>query len=241
MKNAYETQDLMATFEQWGTKHPLHSHPYLDYVFDPQNNDIESIQRFVEVLYVFCETFHDCLFALGASTTDEDVRRVIAENLFDEFGSGKKERGHLALMRRLLYSLGYTDETIKAIRINHGAQSFMDEILRYCEEEHPLKGIGCICIGAECNGSEYFRKIFNAFRAKPCLNGAELHILEIHAGDDVHHRAKMLALIEPYLSTPEGNRMVQEGFLDSIHLFQELWTSMAFYEGIATQPVLKAA
>jgi hypothetical protein len=135
-------------------------------------------------------------------------------------------------MRRLLYSLGYTDEDLAKLShsINPGDQAFMKEILRYCREEPTLKALGCICIGAECNGSEYFRKIHDSFRKKPCMQDAELYILEIHAGDDIEHRSKMLRLIEPYLQNPTSSELLEQGYLDSYHLFQELWTSMLFYE-----------
>src|SRR5262245_10208343 len=226
--------------EQWGMTHPIHSHPYLDYLFDPGNNDVCAIKRFIEVLYTFCERFHDCLFELGANTRDEEVRRTIAYNLYDEYGSGNPRRGHLQVMRDLLHSMGYGDADIDAIRINPGAAQFMDEMLRYCRDESTVKALGCVWIGAECNGSTYCRKIFSAFQQKSCLRGADLGVLELHAGDDEEHRENMIELITPYLKDAGSRRMIQEGFLDSVHLFQQLWTSMAFYEGLVEKPMAMA-
>jgi pyrroloquinoline quinone (PQQ) biosynthesis protein C len=129
-----EAEAFWQMCEQWGAAHPLHSHPYLDYVFDPRNNDLASVKRFVEVLYTFCERFHDCLFELGAHTHDEEIRRTIAYNLYDEYGSGNPRRGHLHLMRDLLHSMGYSAADIDAIRINPGAQQFMEKLLQYCRQ-----------------------------------------------------------------------------------------------------------
>jgi pyrroloquinoline quinone (PQQ) biosynthesis protein C len=221
---------LLRLFDEWGRRHPLHTHAYLDALFDPTMNDMPRIQSFVEVLYVFCERFHDCTWAIGLNTRDDNIRRALADNLYDEYGSGDKDHAHLGLMRQLLYSLGYTDEMLRAIRLNRGAQRFMDEILRVCQEEHPLEAFGCVFMGAECNGSTYFRKIYEAFRKKACLHGADLEILEIHAGDDVQHRQRMLSLVERYLDDPDNRRRLLDGYLLSIQLFQELWTSMQFYE-----------
>ena len=227
--------------EEWGATHPIHSHPYLDYIFDPSNDDLSSVKCFVEVLYTFCSRFHDCLFEMGANTRDEEVRRAIAYNLYDEYGSGNARRGHLRLMRDLLNSMGYSEADIDAIRINPGAEQFMDELLRYCREEGTLKALGCVCVGAECNGSTYFRKIYRAFQKKACMRSADLGVLELHAGDDEEHRASMIELITPYLKDADSRRMMQEGFLDSVHLFQQLWTSMAFYEGLVERPMAMAA
>ena len=38
------------------------------------------------------------------------------------------------------------------------------------------------------------------------------------------------------LKDADSRRAIQEGFLDSVHLFQQLWTSMAFYEGLVEKP-----
>jgi len=234
-------EELLRMFEAWGHCHTLHTHRYLDALFDETMNDINRIKSFVEVLYIFCERFHDCTWAIGLNFHDDDVRQALADNLYDEYGSGNKSRAHLGLMRRLLHSLGYTDEMLKGIRLNPGAQRFMEDILRLCEEEHPMKAFGCVFVGAECNGATYFRKIFEAFQKKPCLQGADLYILEIHAGDDVQHRARMLALIDRYLDDPENRRLLREGFLRSIQLFQDLWTAMDFYDCIPPASPAQAA
>jgi len=223
--------ELLRMFEVKGENHPLHTHPYLDdFVF--KVDDLGLVRRFVEVLYTFCECFHTCLWALGLSAPDETIRRAIADNLHSEYGAGVQDRGHLVLMRRLIGFFGYNQETVKAICLNQGATRFMGEIVRLCREDHPLKAAGCILIGAECNGAMYFRKIHSAFQKKACLRGADLHILEIHAGDDVEHRAAMLALIDPYLDDPQNRRLLLEGFNASIRLFCQLWDSMAHAEGI---------
>jgi pyrroloquinoline quinone (PQQ) biosynthesis protein C len=224
--------DVVRQFEAWGETHSLHTHGYLEWLFDKTNDDIEAVKRFCEALYVFCHVFHKCLFEILANSEDERISRDIVYNLYDEFGSGDPEHGHLELMRRLLRSLGYTNEAIENISLNPGAQEFMDEIARYCREEDSLKAIGLVCIGAECNGSEYFNRIYNAFNRKACMKGADLYVLKIHAGDDIQHRQNMLALIDQYLETPEDREKLFEGFLASEHLFQKLWTSMAYFEGI---------
>jgi pyrroloquinoline quinone (PQQ) biosynthesis protein C len=234
-------EQVVKQFEEWGKTHSLHTHGYLNWLFDEGNNDLESVKRFCEALYVFCNVFHKCLFEILAKSGDEKISRDIVYNLYDEFGAGDPEHGHLELMRRLLRSIGYTDEAIDDISLNPGAQEFMNEILNYCQEEATLKAIGCICIGAECNGSVYFTHIYNAFVKKACLKDADLYVLKIHAGDDIQHRDNMLALIDKYLSQPQDRLKIFEGFLASVHLFQKLWTSMAYFEGIsikvaATEP-----
>lgn len=184
------------------------------------------------MLFVFCERFHDCCWALGANAKDEPARRALVGNLFDEYGAGDPSQGHLVLMRRLMYSLGYDDMMLSSIRLNAGAQSFMDEILRVCRDDPWMKGIGCICLGAECNGSAFFRQIHQALQRKPCMQDADLNILEIHAADDVEHRQRMLDLIAPYLDEAENRRLLHEGYLASIQLFSQLWTSMLYYDGL---------
>lgn len=222
-------QQLTKLFDTWGRRHPLHSHPYLDEIFDPRMNDIAEVRRFCEVLFRFCERFHDCLFALGCNAPDDTIRRALVDNLHDEFGRGDPKRAHLELMRELMRSIGYTDDALSGITLNPGAERFMKQIFRVCRDEHPLKGIGLVCMGAECNGSEYFRRIHTAFQGKSCLRDADLYILEIHAGDDVEHRARMMTLIEPYLDDRDSRRWIHEGYLASVQLFNDLWTAMAFY------------
>ena len=135
-------EELQAMLTMWGERHPLHTHEYLDNIFDQNMNDANRVRRFMEVLYTFCEVFHDCLIALAANTHDEAIRRAIADNLFEEYGAGEEERGHLELMRRLLYSLGYDQADISNVSVNPGAEHFMEEILRYCANEDPLKAVG---------------------------------------------------------------------------------------------------
>ena len=224
--------ELITQVKVWGETHSLHTHPYLDWLFDEANNDFEAMKRFCEALYVFCNVFHKCLFEILASSEDETIVRDIVYNLYDEFGSGEPEHGHLELMRRLLRSIGYTDEAISNISLNPGARMFMDEIVRYCREEEPLKAVGLVCMGAECNGSQYFTRIYEAFARKPCMKDADLYVLKIHAGDDIQHRENMLALIDRYLEVPADRLKLFEGFLVSENLFNELWTSMAYFEGI---------
>ena len=241
---------LLSLFEQWECKHPLHTHPWLDMVLNDNMNDPELVKLLVEVFYVFCERFHDCGWSIGNRlrrvriANAEQIRAALAANLHDEYGGGILTEAHLFLMRKLLHSLGYTDDHIRNIEINRGAQHFMDEILRICDQEDPIVAIGCVFVGAECNGARYFRKIYEAFKKKSCLQNADLYILEIHAHDDLEHRERMMKLIDPFLNDPEARALLHYGFSLSIHLFEQLWTSMALYQPQAQKrhnPVISAA
>ncbi|MCG8672056.1 MAG: iron-containing redox enzyme family protein, partial [Pseudomonadales bacterium] len=104
--------EFHAVLDAWSERHPLHTHPYLEALFADDVVGIEQIKRFSEVLYVFCETFHDCLIHVLAKTRDENIRRAIVQNLYEEYGAGTDEQGHLCLMRQLLRSMGYTEDSI---------------------------------------------------------------------------------------------------------------------------------
>src|SRR5437870_10755596 len=74
-------EELVRIFEIWNAAHSLHTHSYLEALFNERMNDLGKVKRFAEVLFRFCEKFHDCLFALGLNArADDAIRASIVDN-----------------------------------------------------------------------------------------------------------------------------------------------------------------
>ena len=114
---------------------------------------------------------------------------MIAENLYDEMGCGDLSNSHLEILKRFSRSIGYSESDIDSIRPLPATLELNARMIKVATTEFFL-GIGAVGLGAEFAGAEFFQNVYAAFRKKPFLTPADLHVYEIHAGDDTRHRRR---------------------------------------------------
>ena len=205
-------------------RHSLHSHRYFDYLLG-QQGDIREVKIFSEQFYLFCVTFHRCLGGLISTTPNQRIIAMLADNLYDEMGSGDLSKSHLEILKRFSRSIGYSDEDIDSIQPLAVTQELNAWMIATSKEDF-FVGVGAVALGAEFAGAEFFRQVYVAFQKKACLLSADTEIYAIHAQDDSRHRADIRAA----LSMMSFSKLERSRMMYGINLSDALFFN--FWEGV---------
>ena len=215
--------------ERRSASHALHTHPYFTYLFG-ESGDINAVKIFSEQFHLFCVTFHRCLGALIAGTSDQELIAMVTENLYDEMGSGNLNESHLEILKRFSRSIGYTETDIASLQPLESTRQLNDAIIEACLKDFYF-GLGTVGLGAEFAGARFFENVYKAFQEKDFLKDADLQVYAIHAQDDTRHREHMKKVVRKYTKDEVARARILAGINHSHNLFDKFWTGVGLESG----------
>jgi pyrroloquinoline quinone (PQQ) biosynthesis protein C len=142
--------------------------------------------------------------ALMASLTDEEDRRALTSNLFEEMGlAGHGSVPHAELYRDMMRTMGIgLDEEAPS----PATQELVRTMLECCTSARPMVGLGALCLGAEAIVPHVYSTIVAGFTAigEP---RERLAFFLLHIDEDDKHAETMFAILHRHLKDDPDSRL----------------------------------
>jgi pyrroloquinoline-quinone synthase len=138
---------------------------------------------------------------------DFEVRAVLAENLWEEFGEGDPNRAHAMLLDNLLQSMGVLECELDSPPAE-GTKAFL-QTQRELATSSLWKGIGAFCYANEYLSLAEFRPLEQAIRTQ--FPSADLSYFEENVGADSRHTELLESLIDRAVENDASRADIEEG------------------------------
>ena len=152
-----------------------------------------ELRSFVIQQQKYSQHFTRYLCALIANLTEDEDRRELTQNLFEEMGlGGLGNVPHSTLYRQMMAELDIRAEEERAFP---ETLALVSEMLNACRDENPLVGLAALCLGAEAIVPHVYSQIVHGFEAA----GTPLEKLEffrIHIEGDDEHAVTLRKIID---------------------------------------------
>lgn len=160
-----------------------------------------ELELFLKQHHYYSQHFTRYLCALISNLQNEDDRRLLTTNLFDEMGllTGVS---HAEIYRRMILTILPSGNDVGVFP---ATQALIETMLECCRNSRPMVGLGALCLGAEAIVPEVYSTILSGFDAvrEPREN---LHFFTIHVSDDDEHARTMRNIILRELSNNPRSR-----------------------------------
>lgn len=149
-----------------------------------------ELELFLKQHHYYSKNFTRYLCALISNLRNEEDRRLLTQNLFDELGlvTGVS---HAEIYRRMIATILPSGNDVEVFP---ATQALIETMLECCRNSRPMVGLGALCLGAEAIVPEVYSTILNGFDAvrEPREN---LDFFTIHISDDDEHARTMRNII----------------------------------------------
>jgi pyrroloquinoline-quinone synthase len=149
-----------------------------------------ELELFLKQHSHYSQNFTRYLCALISNLRDEEDRKLLTQNLFDELGliTGVS---HAEIYRQMIATVLPSGNDVGVFP---ATQALIETMLECCRNSRPMVGLGALCLGAEAIVPEVYSTIMNGFDAvrEPREN---LDFFTIHISDDDEHARTMRNII----------------------------------------------
>ena len=132
-------------------------------------------------------------------TPDEKIQFVLAEILYDEYGSGKLEYSHMEQYRKFMYALGFQREELKDQQIIPELQLYISTMMRLTQGEDWLAALAAVGVASEHTIPKYYSLLLHGLRKTPGIKDSDLELFIGHISLDEEHSQLVEQSILPYL------------------------------------------
>jgi pyrroloquinoline-quinone synthase len=208
---------------------PTMEHPILMEFLAPQRN-MKLARLFAGQVYQLTSMFERYIAALFYRCPVREFRQRLIENLYEEVtGKLSNTDGHLELMERFIFALGFTREELDASVPLPETTELIDYRSRLVDDPATYhKAAAAIMVASEGQtiqkregmpAYEYFAKAYN-------LTVNDLQFFSVHAAEDVQHVVEGIELVT---AVCKNEAMQQEAITAVRETVDRFWN---FYEGI---------
>ncbi|MBA3922865.1 MAG: iron-containing redox enzyme family protein [Nostocaceae cyanobacterium] len=208
--------------------HPLWNHNFLKKCKAGQLT-FPEVQILAVQMYKFSKEFNRILAGILSRCPDENAQLVILENLFDEMGQGDPQVAHPELFRRFTRALEIDDTTLAALPTEPETQGLIETYLTLPHRYSYLAALGAVCFASEGIVGSLYTQLYQGIIGAAPLPLASLTFFEVHINVDDSHAAKLLALIEPRITTRESALILHRAVVEALD------ARVRFFDGIERQ------
>lgn len=183
--------ELVAALKKIWTEHSVSSHPIFDFLeHDATHAQIVTFFKSDSALNI---RFFD-LIVLSLVGSQHEVRKELAQNFWDESGRGEPGRGHVALFRHLLdtVGIGQADDDHASVLDWQGLAGYNLFMLSCLNRQHYFKSLGVMSMTELLDPSQY-EKLARGCRRVGMGVGREMDYYDEHISIDVVHGEGWLA------------------------------------------------
>jgi pyrroloquinoline quinone (PQQ) biosynthesis protein C len=134
--------------------------------------------------------------AIHSNCADREAQLQLAENLWEEHGSGAETHDHYALARRLARSLGATDGEIDRTEPLPETTQYIDHCMKLTRESSFVESMAAIGVGIEYFMPKFFGALGAALQEQYGLSPGDVEYLLVHVSADEEHSRRSLEIIE---------------------------------------------
>ncbi len=208
---------------------PTMEHPILIEFLSPHRN-MRLARLFAGQVYQLTAMFERYIAALFYRCPVREFRQRLIENLYEEVtGKMSNTDGHLELMERFIFALGFTREELDTSVPLPETAELIDYRRRLVDDSASYhKAAAAIMIASEGQtiqkkegmpAYEFFAKAYN-------LTPNDLQFFSVHAAEDVQHVVEGIELVT---AVCKDEKMQQEAIATVRETVDRFW---GFYEGI---------
>jgi len=224
--------ELVAALKRIWSEHPVSSHPIFDFL--ERDASREQILMFFKNDSALNIRFFD-LIVLSLLGSQQEVRKELAQNFWDEAGRGEAGRSHVSLFRHLLdtVGIGQADDDHASVLDWQGLAGYNLFMLSCLNRQHYFKSLGVMSMTELLDPSQY-EKLARGCRRVGLGVGKEMDYYDEHISIDVVHGEGWLAnVIMPVVErTPAAMLEILKG----AHL--RLSTCQDYYDDLYGKLVL---
>jgi pyrroloquinoline-quinone synthase len=141
--------------------------------------------------------------AIHANCPHRDCQQLLAENLWEEHGRGDGTRDHFQLVRRLVSSLGATQEEIDLAQPLPETTDYVEFCFQVTRERSFVEGMTAIGVGIESFMPAFFGALAEYVQRDFGLSIHDVQYLLVHVGEDEDHARRAMEMIDRYADTEE--------------------------------------
>jgi pyrroloquinoline-quinone synthase len=200
--------DAPARFKRVAQSHPLWRHPFVERCRAGRLTPAQ-VRALGAQMYKFCHQFPSFLALAIAACPQEEVRVVIAENLWEELGEGDPQRAHASLFRRFTRALGLADAELFAQPALPETAALIDTYLKLSERYGVLGLLGALCYASEGIVAALYSQIQGGLQQSAQFDRDALLFFELHIHVDDGHADQLESVLLPMLRTPQDVLLVE--------------------------------
>ncbi|HEX2572777.1 MAG TPA: iron-containing redox enzyme family protein [Polyangia bacterium] len=189
-------------FAELARGHKLWRHPFIDRCRGGTLS-LEQVRLLAVQMYKFSYEFNAILARAIAACDDESARIIVAENLWEELGSGDLGSTHPALFRRFTRALGISDVALAAVPALPETRALIHTYLTLPDSHGFLAAVAAVCFASEGIVAMLYRQIEQGIRGTVAIADEDLAFFHVHIQVDDSHAANLVELLGPRLSTAE--------------------------------------
>jgi pyrroloquinoline-quinone synthase len=220
--------DVIQSLREFIQVHPLWNHNFLNKCKAGQLTLLE-VKILAVQMYKFSKEFNRILAGILSRCPDENAQLVILENLFDEMGQGNPQVAHPELFRRFTRALGIDDTMLGVIPAEPETQGLIETYLTLPHRYTYLAALGAVCFASEGIVAALYTQLYQGIIGATPIPVESLIFFEVHINVDDGHAAKLLALIEPRITTTEEAMILHRAVVEALD------ARVRFFDGIERQ------
>jgi pyrroloquinoline-quinone synthase len=201
----------------------------------------EQMRLWAAQLYLLTRTGPRFLSAIHSNCDDFEAAAWLVQNLYEEYGEMHDGRDHPSLCRNFGRALGMTVEELEAgpiLECTHRFIGYAFDVTRRKSYVEAMAAIGVALEGVSARGAPM---VGAALRQHYGFTEHDIEFFTEHAGADVEHSDRTLALVIRHARTPEQRRRVKAAVREMTEQTIE-WSvavgelCLAGSEGVAASP-----
>lgn len=200
-------------FSEEARRHPLWIHPFLGRCREGRL-ELWDVKSLAVQMYRFTQAFTGILASTLVRCPDEEVRLVVAENLWEELGEGEADNIHAALFRKFTQALGISDEELHAAPILPGTERLIETYLGLADKYGYLAALGAVCYASEGIVHSLYRSLVNGIENAIPVERSAMIFFDVHLTVDTGHADALERVVNPRVTTPEQSDKVRQAIRD---------------------------
>src|SRR5262245_34926386 len=156
--------------------------------------------------------------AIHSNCPHRDAQQLLAENPWEEHGSGDGAADHYRLIRRLAISLGADEAGLDDVRQLPETAAHIDHCLIVTPELTFVESLASVVAGIEYFMPIFFGGLAQALQSHYGLSSADVEYLRVHVQDDAEHSRRSLDLIDRYADTDESRERVKAAVEETLRV-----------------------
>ncbi len=200
-------------------------HPFLQ-KFAAGDVSPDGIKKFAEQYYLFSRWFTRYLLAVVSNIPDENARRPLVKNLWEEIGLEEKEGSHPNLFRRFVKAAGVDMPSLEEADALPCTRVFIDEYLFICRDGHFLESMGALGPGTEAVVPHFYKPICEGLKKGGRFSKDDIFFFEAHIELDVEHALNIQDAITSYADDEYNQKLIAGGARKILDVRTVLWDGL---------------
>jgi pyrroloquinoline-quinone synthase len=152
----------------------------------------QELETFLVQHFHYARHFTRYLCALLANLSEEQDRRDLTVNLFEEMGLGHiASEPHSKIYRDMLTAFGLDPNGVDPLP---ETETLIRTMLQYCKAQDPIAGLAALCLGAEAIVPHVYSQILTGLRSQG-FPEEHLRFFVMHIEGDDDHALTMAKII----------------------------------------------